>query len=387
MTYSEFDSYNYLQCAAGVTIGRYFWTTAVNFNALYRIDIDKWNIEEVATFSKDILGVELYIKEIVNIGTKLYIIPGRANNIAVFDLKDYTLSYIYLKDGNLCDGCKFGSVMPYGKDIYLFPQWLCEDKIVKINTENDTISSLRLPKKLLDGKKGKGTFLFGNKCDNIAWITLGNRGGFAKFDFETERLQLYDINNSDNFFIDILHYQKKLYLLSWKNQIIEFDYDLGKTKIIWEETDVDETYCRIVRIDNFLWLIPLEAKKIVKININDGIVENLHLSNRIKKFRRRNRNCAKFMDYSIIDHKIYLWPFAINTAVILDDKDLTLQYRALELPKKKTEQLKNLYLESGFTLDEDYLSVNDYLQDILHYNRNNVNRKSECIGKKIYNCL
>lgn len=93
------------------------------------------------------------------------------------------------------------------------------------------------------------------------------------------------------------------------------------------------------------------------------------------------------MDYSIIDHKVYLWPFAINTVVILDDKDLTLQYRALELPKKKTEQLKNLYLESGFTLDEDYLSVNDYLQDILHYNRNNVNRKSECIGKKIYNRL
>ena len=389
---SQYEQYRYLNFATAALVDHYLWTVPTNYNALCRIDMNTFDIEEVACFEEGETEMELYTAGIIHMEGKLYIIPGRGKNIAVYDIERNSLKYMHARDEGTCQGRKFGAVLRYGKKIYLFPQCVEENSIFKINTDDQSVEYLSFEPKSISGEEGHADqFVFGVSDGNYGWIALGNRTGIAKFDFDTEKMEIIDMRTLNSPVRDVCKYQNLLLLLDWNGNVTEYDMTGHKEKRIWSNENEADGYIRIVSTGENIWLLPSTANQIIRIRMSDYRNFDMKLSEQCVTWYRWNQLRSKFMDYILTEKKVYLWPSCINAMVVIDLKKNEFAYQEIFIKKQKYEKLsksyaKQFWKEKKQRLTEEEVPLTDFLESSIYLEKGDMDDTIKA-GRTIYQLL
>ena len=387
---NQYDNYKYLNFATAVLVGDDIWVPLTNYNGLCKINIETLKKEYVISFEEELLGMELYSK-IIHVNSKLYIIPGRAKNIAIYDMRNNTIKYLHIKNNEESTGCKFSTALKYNQYIYLFPQCLKENYIYKINTDNQEIEHIVFSSAAIDGKKEHADrFCFGVIDGDYAWIALGNRSGIARFNFCTEKLKIFDIKSVNAAIRDISIYNNKLLILDWESNITEYNVETATERRIWTNINKIESYSRIICAEKKIWLLPLIAEQIVKIDIYDLSFSNIKLTEQCKTWLRWNGERGRVIDYMLRNKKIYLWPFCLNCVIILDIKKECLIYKYIYTEEKLYKKLSKRYAKKIWkpkTRFEEEKTLEELVRDIVLIDSYETKSLRNSVGEKIYMCL
>lgn len=363
---NQYENYEYINFATVATIENYFWTALTNYNSLCKIDRNSYEMEEIAVFKGSLIDMELYTRAIIHANKKLFFIPGRAANIAIYDMNTKLLRYLYIKDERECSGCKFGAAFLFNRYLYLFPQFLPCNNIYKIDVVNETIEYLSFDLKCIDGETEiMGNFVFGEIYDNHAWISLGNYPGFAKFDFYTEKLEIIKLNSDCCTIRDICLFRNQVFLLDENSNVIKYDLKECTEKQILNNQDINESYSRILYKNQKLWLLPMTANKIAKIKISDFNISFIDLPEECVEYLRWSKRRGKVTDYWIDKNKLYLWPFCLDRMIIIDLEKEKISSRKILTSKEKIKELKKTYVKMFFAEDKSICQEN--LNSIINY--------------------
>lgn len=361
----QFENYEYLNFATVAVVDNYFWAAATNFNALYRINRKTYEAEEMAIFDDNLLGMELYLCAIIHVDHRLFIIPGRGSNIAVYDMNSKAVRYLYAKDKGLRLGNKFGAAIESDRYIYLFPRGLEENYIFKIDTFNESVTYLAFTlTDIMDGERAD-RFSFGIKCEDYALIALGNKAGIAKFDLVTEELEIINLEKSNSGIIDVCKYEDKVFVLDWNGNLTESDLKTYEQRI-WTNPSKTDTYSRIVCTAGKLWLLPLTSGKIVRVMLDNHKIDCFHLPDQLCEWFRWGSKRAKVLDYLIDNSSIYLWPSCMDAIVIIDSEKEEISYQRVFTNKKKSDLLKRNYANYLCDINKSFwLEGNNSLREFI----------------------
>lgn len=99
--------------------GEYIWSTAVDFNGLFRINIQTYKIEFIGQFpNENTEGYRLFC-DIAEVNGKLYFCPYNAKNIAIYDKVSSVFITIPLEKNMRDVDKKFTSILAYGEYVYI----------------------------------------------------------------------------------------------------------------------------------------------------------------------------------------------------------------------------------------------------------------------------
>ncbi len=276
--------------SAGVKVGDDWWCISRIVNGLYKMDLTTEKTEYICKMpEKNSLGKQAYI-DILYLKNRLFIIPGFAKKIAVFDIVSYQMSEIdiepfYGGDGesfNVAGGC-------------IYKQWLllypCMSSIF-IRVDLQTLEVV-VDDTFIDGNELKGrVFSYHNrhfqKKEKI-YIALATYDGVVCVNVEEFSFYLIKIANSQT------------------------------------------GYSAIMQVDDELWLAPNSVGDIVKYDMTRGTVERF---GDYPKFFRRNNELA-FCDFFCINNtNIILVPCMANMFLDIDRSTGEIKEYVIESEKK-----------------------------------------------------
>jgi len=257
-----------------------FWFTIVDINALFRMDKQTWETEYIGEFpNEDHSNWQLH-GPIIDYGGNLYFAPGRAKEIAEYDLENNTIKQIpVLKPRvgtNSLDSkiYKFCGSVKYKE--YLFFVGCYYPAILRVDMttgKSDYFTDWLEPLKKLSSDLG-GRY-FDNICvvgSHIAAVAM-SANAVAIFDMDTCTSKVYEVGSKGCCYSGIC-YDGSNYWLSPKfnGPIVKWNPNTAFKEFdnFPDGFSVNEgSFSNICCSGGYIWMFPNEANMALKINLQD----------------------------------------------------------------------------------------------------------------------
>ena len=191
------------------------WFVHGMMNILMRYNIDEDYTYIINRIPNESLFQEHAYAGIYKYGSRIFLIPIWAKEIAVYYIKENIFRKIpipYFEDGK----GKFINTYISGKYIYCIPFWC--DSVVKIDMENENIVYINIG-------KTKGTYINGTtKMGNEIISVCAHTNQTIIFDLDSETVLLKEFGNSNRHYTDITNINNQIYLFDeCTGTIFKFD--------------------------------------------------------------------------------------------------------------------------------------------------------------------
>lgn len=262
-----------LQFVCGVIVNDTLWVSAERHNGLYKVNLSTNKAELVCRFTEeDLLRYELYQK-MIHYGNKLILIPWRAKSIAIYDMVNGDMEYITPDYDAIYGLPKFSEAFVHENYVYMFPA--VTPNIVRLDLDTKEISYLpECCKDLAQPNKKITIFSGGEYSNEHIWIATTQTNCLVEFSPNDNTYKIHSIGENKAGFRDVAITDdgKKMYLINTDNEVIEWNREQDKTKIIWRDSsNTFSKFHRIVWLKQCLWLIPRDGNGLKKIEVlEDG---------------------------------------------------------------------------------------------------------------------
>ena len=322
------ENYKYLQLSSVACDDDFFWTAAENYNAIYRVKKEDLSLEYICTVpEEEELGIELYASGVIKANNKIYLIPGSAKKIAIFDIQSSSFQYITTDEMKDDAYPKFGVVSLVHQNIYLLPLEMQASYILKINTETDTIEKIPFSINCDKTERRIDIFFFGCTVSDHIWFGTGQKQMIGMFKTESNEITFTRISTTQSYIYHMVEYEGVIYMLTLANEVISYDIKTGNENLIWKEEVKEETrYSRILWFANCLWLLPFSSDCIVKIRIQGSEkIEYIELPSNLKQWKRWGVYGRKYYEYYFEKNKLCILPDNTNKVLKIQSTNNTIE--------------------------------------------------------------
>lgn len=258
-----------------------FWAVARDRNCLMRFGMDGTVLESYKIPNERIDAPLLY-GSIRHDGDKLYLIPYRAEELAVFDLKSKTFQKLRLPELPSPQPVhdKFLESVVYGRSIYMIPTWY--PALVRLNCAAGELSFYSVSENLPFSLNGSA--LLGNRL-----LTASvSPGPVHTMNLDTEERGSSPAGSPDGPFACMAGNGRRMILGSHRGgKLICWDLETGETT---ELTDYPESrertalcFFKAVCLGDNVYVFPREGGHILKISLNSLQVETFAADIQSKK--------------------------------------------------------------------------------------------------------
>lgn len=266
------------------------WFTSGNFNGLYEMNIETGIINCLGKVpgEKDLID-NLYNK-IIKVDNELWLIPGKAKEIAKYSLTKGTFDKIKLP---FCDDIirqKFKNIYKWGDKLYMFP-WdykaiVCYDlKERAISYRTDWIEAIEEN----IGQKIQAPYFCESSCivGEHLFLLINNTNIIVKYNLNNENIECFLIKE-ENKYTCIVYDGENFFLVPRnKGNILYWNCDVGileqygqypegfKHKLLFQTAYCDKEW---------LWLFPAMGNMILKMNLKTKQISQAYYNNKINEF-------------------------------------------------------------------------------------------------------
>ena len=358
----------YLQFSYGIMHNNELWFPADNYNGLYKMDMDTKKIEFIADFDKDGTNLKkLYYRMFLH-NDNLYLIPNRADSIAIYHMKRKEMEYIPLEFGEASDHI-FYSAVQYENYIYVFPAR--GDAIVRLDLRDNTVEYFS---DCCQDIKKDGTYLglFGGayQTANKYWITTPNVNCIIEFDLSNGLYQKHYLRESIHGTSDITGDDKYLYVLNFAGEVWQIDRETLEETLIWryQGEHTIGAYNSIVYANHNVWLMPARENKMLKIDVRkQNAVEEKEFPDIYTMYSGKDM-ISKTGGYLVHDNKIIIYPASSKTMLTYDIVNDS--WSDISLPVNRTCMInyaehENCFLKKANIYSEHWTETEKFLNYVV----------------------
>lgn len=310
-----------LSFASGALQEDIIWTADEKHNGLYKVNLVQERAEFITNFEKENLFMQAMYHRVIPYKDKIYLIPWKAERIAVYDIATKELHYLTLDSE--CEGpYKFSEAMQYKNYLYLFPAYA--SAIIRMNLQNEDINYYSLEK--LTGWRTAvadySMFLNGERCDNTAWVASRREACMLEFDMEKCHGVLHYMKHDKAELVDVACNKDEVFILNVNGDVLLWDTEREEEKVVWKYNgDIKGApFYRIVEMNHYLYLLPGKENKVIKIDLlREYRTKEIFFP---EGWCEKNIGITKFYDYLKQNHRILIYPGNMERLAELDgDKD------------------------------------------------------------------
>jgi streptogramin lyase len=262
--------------------GEYYWFTAFNFNALFKMDKQTWTAEYMGSFPNVQLSQFIPFGSVIHHNGKLYFSPRSADAIAEYDIKNKTFREINISRDliGLCSKSisLFANAVNYRSWFFFIPSRY--KAIIRYNIETgeldcfvDFIKQLNYLKPDLDyGWFSINYVVIGN----LLYLPSANSNAVVVFDMDSCTSKIYEFKN--NFIPSGICFDGNDFWIIPRsdNPIVKWNPETG----LYKEHDYppgfkhgNRSFQSVVFAGGYIWVFPYEANMALKINPQSDTVE------------------------------------------------------------------------------------------------------------------
>lgn len=301
------------------------WCMRTKENALYRIDTNTGEVEFVIAFDR-LDGNLLQIVKIIEYNGKLILIPGYSKYIITYDINKKEENYYEYPCFEEADFFgKFGAFLKKENCLFLLPITMKYTLIINLDNMHfeylyDTVECFEK----VYGKKEKFICGFMGDCKGKdIYVPCCLQNAVVHLDSNNYRSDLIQIEDGDfegKGFKDLVAYENYLILLDIKGNLISWDLNLKKSKIIFNNDE--RNFSCLEGNKKEIWLIPGDSKEIGVYDVEKESVNFLEYPAG-HKFQETFLNIDRltFNDKNRIGNIVYLTPRSSNMILALNLKE------------------------------------------------------------------
>lgn len=265
--------------------GEFLWFADINRNGLYRMDIQTKETEFIAKFPGEAdeekrLYISCTLQE-----DNIVFAPFNANNVAIYNIKTKTFSSMMTNNQlqKSVQAEKYAGVIAYKNNIFMLP---CFSPSIACFSLNDFSFHLETGWINEEWKKLKvnSDDIFYRRYlvieNRYLLIPLYNTNAVLEFDMETGMANLNAVGREGNSYSGIC-YDGSNYWLSPRHygSVIRWDR-INNTYIEYDDFPIEYKKCNfsfndIVYCSGYVWMVPLNANIVIKINPRTGKMETV----------------------------------------------------------------------------------------------------------------
>ena len=254
-----------LHFIGAVLIDGYLWTSALEWNGYYRVDIETGDAEFLGLFEyADVLADKMFY-QILSYGKYIFFVPWFSDYLVRLDTKTLEAKYWKLPEGIVVEKAKFRAANLYNGQIFMFPHLGDDVCIFHIEEERFECDKKWVNDYLaLEMENKENRFLQG--CEKDKAVYLPNFGGsiMMKYDMERYVSEMIVFHKEEKKVVDVIEYgERELLVLTGTGNIWKYNIDSMHKKLIYRhERDNDFPYIHILLIKDILYLIPTKLEEI-----------------------------------------------------------------------------------------------------------------------------
>ena len=257
----------------------FFWFTAFDYNALFKMNKSSWIAEYVGSFPDEVMIRDRLFSSIAMNNDKLYFSPLSAERITIFDMKNGTFHMIPFDEpptytsGNYNKGAKFISVVSYKS--WLFFIGCSYPAIIRMNAStgeldyfSDWINKITRYVTHPDDPYWAMGFCV---IENHLFLTSLCANVIMDFDMDTCSSKIHQVGSKGNCYSAICYDGKEFWLspkndtpvVSWNpenNHFVEHNITLD------DYVGCDSSFWTICSTNNKIWLFPFYSNKAICID-------------------------------------------------------------------------------------------------------------------------
>lgn len=292
------ENYNDISCLIGDAIccdNGFIWISSMNYNGLYRYDIQKERVCFIATFPDVSVNESRIHAKAIKIDKKIYFFQTRAGCFHVYDVER---GMIRKSAEDFDKGISRNGAFLYERNIYCISD--AEDfTIYKIDTETDLVEKVLSVERKEPYKISKDIVQLGEK----AYFACRNQDIILEFNCKKDNMECYSVSVEGKGFGTICHDGKNFWL-STVSRIVK--WHMGD-KLVKVYREFPKEYGMVIRpslnsrevvfysgftqqfskgelpflfsvyIKGFILLFPYRVNMIVRINVKNGKMESYML--------------------------------------------------------------------------------------------------------------
>lgn len=288
-----------------------FLVASNKWNGLYRISLNKKNIEFLCEFPGEEKNQEnLYMRTVLYQG-KIVFAPSSAKQVAIYDISKNKFKMLTIKRNEIKD--KFYDIIIYKECVFLIGHRY--PAILKINMVDYSIHYINnwVDDLKNTSEKNFPGFVFAEKLiDNKLWIPQFISNLIMIFDLETNSYQIIKIKNAEGNISGIVKGDENVYLCI--NGTI---YKLDSNNIchkIGEKREWEGILCHLIYTKDKMFLFPIGR-------ISHGSAVSVSLDTYQSKKLFVEKTNGKYCSFSCVrryENKIYLFLNQLHMFIIFD---------------------------------------------------------------------
>ncbi len=261
--------------------GVFFWFAATNFNSLFRMHRETFQLEWIGFFpDEDKRAFRLY-SSIAYCSGKIYFSPMRAKEIAFYDLehKEFgkiPFEYPTYNVHEYYNEAKFHKVVAFGHCVYFIPYYhnsiICYDTVTKEITSYDDWVNEAESKRIY---KERGYFCSCTKADNLLVLPSQNANGVLVFDTNAKTSRWFSMPESkkSNGFYSVCYKDEYFYILRsngiiYKRKLLKDAEEIQEINLSKADIE-DEAFFTSDKSGEYYYLLPhLTSDCAIRLNLN-----------------------------------------------------------------------------------------------------------------------
>jgi hypothetical protein len=386
--------------------GENFWFTAERFNALFKMDKQKWAAEYMGSFPKEMSWWGLY-REVIEHDGKLYFTPLRADEIAVYDIAagrfekiSFAESKNCIKKNDYTPQVNFCAAAAYGKYIFFIGHGY--PAIMRLDTESGHLDYFTDWVEPLDKISDGDGYYFYHSCvsGNKIFLPALNANAVAVFDMDKCVTQVYVVGSKGQKYFNICFDGINCWLIPrfdgavvrWNPDTKEYKEYGGYPAGFKSGKPLSISFGAVKYWDGYIWLLPYCANMALKINVKDGsmsIAEEF-----MDECRFKGEEVFKFYYYQslAVGDKLYAHTGKTNRFMEYDFKTKQRREEGIVLSEEAAQKLNENYpaifykdVRRRLSVDECYFCETHVtrLQGFLNYVVNESEDKAALSAKQI----
>lgn len=247
-------------------INGYLWTSALEWNGYYRVDVKTGKAEFFGLFKYADVFADKLFNQVLSCGKFVFFIPWFSNYLVRLNTENLDTKYWKLPEHIVVEIAKFRVANIYNGKIFMFPR--SGEDICIFDMEEECFECDRKWVKdyiKLEKCEVKDWFLNGCQKGEIVYLANYSSSFLMKYNMKNYEMEIIPFLKSDEKVMEIIEYRKNdLFVLTALGNVWRFDTDSEKKELIYKyEGTVKLPYIRIVGIQNRLYLIPEKEVNVI----------------------------------------------------------------------------------------------------------------------------
>lgn len=375
---------------AYVRSGDYIYFPAMNFNALYQLNILDRKMEILGSipnerwYSKHLYGA------IAMNGGKLYMPPMNATEIAVYNICEKSFKKIKLSDSEPEIPSKFFGVIADGNYVYLIP---CRyHSVVRIDVRDDSVTYIDIgSEKYLSGNMAEHMLIKNGYFikDKYLYMALYENNVIIKVNLENLDVEHINIGKGLNGFVDMCVDGDVIWLVQNKvPKIIKWNEVENSVQVFNDFPEDFECigeipFINIINMDSYIFVASYQANMSLRIEKQTHKITKASWDVSKEKIIAGNWNAKHYFAKKTDDNKIII-NYIADHSIVIADEQVVAEFQLIDENGEEHIRVAQKDAE-GFERESENFELKDFIDELLNAKQDGKAEQMTLeIGERIY---